>query len=423
MYNNKFNINVKNIYEELNINTYLTTWFKRICDRLELKEEVDYVIKYPFEDAKFYRATVFVNEETKRLIYKLYKKDYLLNNIKEKAIIDQPIQDMIEEDKKTNKIKELNKDNKLLKTEVIKMNEVISNMYESMLSQNEINKLNNTNYTIVEKDDTYITPVLCLADIHYGQVVKKSYVYGYNEYNSDICEKRLNYCVDKFIHHYKDMQNYKIKEIVIYFGGDDIANDMHGQPIDKTIPEMIIGISRIYIQILNKIKQNFKNTKLNIVFVSSNHNRINADYEYTPNFNCITNSYTYLIMNNIINAGFELLWDDSGSYFMNVNGKRILFEHGHNIKINTNSHNSIITALNKKNKQFLSLDKNEFDLLLLCHYHAPYITDKVIICSSLVGMDNYSKSLNLPAYKPGVTTFSISDKGELTNYKVITTDI
>lgn len=415
------NIDIKEIYNNLGHKTHITTWFYRLANKLNLKENIDYQIK--FTTNKFYRAKIFVSINTANKIYTHFNYTKPSTLIKHTDIVNTTINEMIKEDKKNIKIKELSKDNKILKDEVNRVNTILNTMYSSMIDLNELNKLNNKDKHINIKDDTYITPFLCLADLHYGQVVKKSYVYGYNEYNSDICEQRLNDCVNKFIHHYKYMQNYKIKEIVIYFGGDDISNNMHGQPIDKTVPEMIIGISKIYIEILNRIKQNFKNIPLKLVFVSSNHNRLNANYEYSPNFNCITNSYTYLIMNNLINAGYDLLWDDSGSYYLNIDGKRILMEHGHNIKLNTNSHNSIMTALNKKNKQFLSLDKDQFDLLLLCHYHSPYITDKVIICCSLVGMDNYSKSLNLPAYKPGLTSFSINNNGELTNYKIITTDI
>lgn len=456
----------KLLYNELGIKVYYTTSWLRIQKRYKLVEGIDFIlvdndilldynvfehIKNTYSKSKKLKEHSYLIEEqiqehrndldfieeklednklklkikelTKRLIYKLYKKEYLLNNIKENNIIEQPIQDMIEEDKKTNKIKELNKDNKLLKTEVIKMNEVISNMYGSMLSQNEINKLNNTDYTINKKYNNHITPVFVYADLHYSQVIKKSHVYGYNEYNSDICERRVIDCTKQFIDHYtNDIKTYKDR-IIIAVLSDSINNEHHDSDNDKSIPEQIIGVSKLYIKCFNMIKNAFPNTKIDVIFTSSNHDRINMQYSKTPIKDCITNSYTYLIMNNIINAGYTIKWEDEGDWLENIYGNNVLFTHGHNFKINTKNHNSIINQLNKMNKQFMSCDKNGISLICCAHYHADVLTDKFIISCSPVGADPYAKSLGLPFYKPGLTSFAYNSNGEFCNYIVFRSNV
>ena len=418
--NNDFNINIKDIYEELNVNTYLTTWFKRTCDRLELKEEIDYVIKYPFEDAKFYRATVFINDETKRLIYKLYKKEHLLNNIKENNVINKPVntfEDKIEESRLKLKNKELTKDNKELLEELERMNDFMDKYKDSFNIQPKQIKTRK----VFERDE-YITPVLTMSDWHIGSIIQPSYVNGINKYNLEIATNRITYATEKFINHYKNMQNYEIDKIVVCCLGDLIQGELHGTTIEFGVPRQVIEAYNILSYQLKLIKEAFQDKEIEIYFVSGNHSyhRTN-EHRYGKNFDVFYNSYESIIAHNLINEGYTVYTSEYNELVANINGLRLLIIHGNEHKVNINNKNSIYNNLDKKKKQFMDFNNDYFDVCLQGHLHQAYYSDTLIIADAPVGLDSYaSKNLNINNGKgPGVTTFCITDTGEISNYKVI----
>lgn len=409
------------LYKELGIKVYYTTSWIRIQKRYNLVEGIDFIVK---DNDILLNDNVFEHiKNTYSKSKKLKEHTYLnKNQIQEQKENLNYIEEKIEDNKLKLKLKDLTKENSLLLNQIDKLNEFKNTFYSSLLEKNDLNRIRN--YKSVEhREHDNIKTCLFITDVHYSYVIKPSHVFDYNEYNSKIAEERLHDCVDKFIDYYKNKQLYNVEEIIVGFLGDDINNFHRGVLNDKSIPEQIIGVSKLYIQILDKIKFNFPNTKLTIVFTHSNHNRINMDYEPSPQINCISNSYTYLIMNNIINAGYDILWDDCGSYLIEINGIRFLFDHGHFLKIGKNRYSGLQNAITKLNKQMGSIKRDYFDYLIIGHYHSPTIVENGIVCSSLVGIDSYSRSLNLPAYKPGITTFSISNSGDICNYRVITTDI
>lgn len=408
------------LYNELGIKVYYTTSWLRIQKRYDLQEGIDYVLK---------NNDILLNDNVFEHILNTYSKSRKLkdctylntNQLKNNKENLNYIEEKIEDNKLKLKIKELTKENSILLEELDKLNEFKNIFYSSLLEKNDLNRIRN--YKSIEHRDKSITPVFIYADLHYSQVIKKSHVYGYNEYNSDICERRVIDCTEQFINYYtNDIKTYKDR-IIIAVLSDSINNEHHDSDNDKSIPEQIIGVSKLYIKCFNMIKNAFPNTKIDAIFTSSNHDRINMQYSKTPIKDCITNSYTYLIMNNIINAGYVIKWEDEGDWLENIYGNNVLFTHGHNFKINTKNHNSIINQLNKMNKQFMSCDKNGISLICCAHYHADVLTDKFIISCSPVGADPYAKSLGLPFYKPGLTSFAYNSNGEFCNYIVFRSNV
>lgn len=360
-----------------------------------------------------------IQEQSYTDIMKLYRihrcniEDIIDNNEDIIECID--VVNIIDDDKKSKTIYELKNNNKVLLEEVKRLSKSIELIYKTTLSLNE---KNNIQYTPIQHKDKSITPIMVYTDLHYGEVIKRSHTYGYNEYNSYICEQRVIDCTKQFIDYYTNDIKTKKDRIIIACLSDSINNEHHDSVNDKSIPEQIIGVSKLYIQCFTMIKEAFPGVHIDIIFTSSNHDRIDMDHKKSPITECITNSYTFLIIHNLINAGFHIKFEDEGDWLEKVYDKRIFFTHGHTLKINTKNHNSIINNINKVNKQFMSYDKDGVDIVLCGHYHADVLTDKFIICCSPVGADPYARSLSLPCYKPGLTSLCIDNNNELCNYKV-----
>lgn len=456
-------IDIKEIYNDLGHKTHITTWFYRLADKLKLKENIDYEIKYTTN--KFYRAKIYVSVSAANKIYTHFNFDKQINTYKfhhsyinfntfgstpnpkltDDTIIydnhgksinidtnthinhsttNKIINEMIEEDKKNIKIKELSKDNKLLKEEVNRMNNILNNMYSSMIDLNELNKLNNKDKHINIKDTDDIIPCIMFSDLHYGKIVTKSYVFGKNEYNMEIADIRLQKAISLFIDYYKNKLNYKYKEIIIVLGGDSIESSLHITESNVPIVEQVLSASNSIIKALNTIKQAFPNTHLRIVGVVGNHGRqISPNTgKYMPTFNILKSSYEYLIFNNIINAGYHIEVDDTNEVLFKVFDTNVLLLHGYEVKLSTKNPNSIMNSLRNKFKQFTSFSENTPDIFLLNHFHKPFnFDDKVIIGGSIVGYDDYSKSLGFEYYHPCMTTFCFcnSKNSKIMHYKLL----
>lgn len=408
-------INIIKLYNELNINVYYTTWIKRIINRYNLVDGIDI----------FYKDNgVYISDVTYEYIKNTYSKTRKLkefsyiksNDIFEevkKNNIEQYILEQIEDNDNKDKLKELKKENKKLLDTVKQLSEFKQVFNDTLFKYNYIQK-NNKVYT-----NEYVSPVLVLTDLHIGELINKSWVYNQNVYNTDIAERRIEYAVDKFINHYKNMQNYEIKDIHIVLLGDLIHNSMHESPIDIPVAEQIIKASTIILNQLNKIKNAFKNIEIYTYGVCGNHGRESANFKYMPHHNILSSSYENIIFYHIKNNGFNIITDESNEIITNINGLNLLMIHGDQLKLNLKSSNSIFNQLSKKNKQFLSMDTNSFDVVLMGHLHVPFYSDNIIIGGSPVGLCPYAKYLNLPKTDACITTFCIDSNSNICNYKTI----
>lgn len=402
--------NIVNLYTELNVGVYYTTWIKRIINRYDLEEGIDIFYK---DDGVYLTDNVYEHiKNTYSKSKKLKEHRYVLDTINIENNFNE-LNDIVVESKQNKKIKDLNKQIKILSTAV-----------DSLSNFKQIFNDTLFDYTYKPKakkifNNEYISPVLVLTDLHIGQLIQKSWVYNQNVYNTDIAEARIEYAVDKFINHYKNMQNYEIKDIHVMLLGDLIHNSMHESPIDIPVAEQIIRASTIILNQLNKIKNAFKNIEIYVYGVCGNHGRESANFKYMPHHNILSSSYENIIFYHIKNNGFDIITDESNEIITDINGCRLLLIHGDQLKVNLKSPNSIFNQLSKKNKQFLSMDTDSFDIVLMGHLHGGYISDNLIIGSSPVGICPYSKSLNLEKTDAAITSFCIDSNGSISNYKQI----
>lgn len=416
---------IKELLKELNIKVYHTTATKRLMNRYNLDIQIDNNGEIYISDKEYIRL---LNEytpyksKTQIANYNNNKKHNNNNNhIKYNKVYNQELEDTINDTRVGKRNSDLNKKNKLLLEEVELLRKQMKLINECTINKNDNNRIKYNHFNSNNnkfKSERSITPVFIYTDLHYGEIIKRSHVYGYNEYNSDICEQRVIDCTNQFIDYYtNDIKTHKDR-IIIAVLSDSINNEHHDSDNDMSIPLQIVNVSKLYAKCFNMIKEAFPDTQIDIIFTSSNHDRIDMNHTKSPLKDTITNSYTYLIINNLINCGFHINWEDEGDWVEDIYGKNVLFTHGHMLKVNTKNHNSIINQYNKINKQFMSLDKEGFSMIVQGHLHADLLTDKYIVCCSPVGADSYARSLGLPFYKPGLTSFAYDSNGEFCNYLV-----
>jgi len=73
-----------------------------------------------------------------------------------------------------------------------------------------------------------ITAVLQLTDLHYGEVIEKDEVDGFNEFNPDIAERRLQQLGHRVLHQVETMRaGYNVQNLHILGTADFISGDIH----------------------------------------------------------------------------------------------------------------------------------------------------------------------------------------------------
>lgn len=403
----------KLLYKELGIKVYYTTSWLRIQKRYKLVEGIDFIL---VDNDILLDYNVF---EHIKNTYSKSKK--LKEQIQEHRNNSDFIEEKLEDNKLKLKNRELTKENSILLEEVSNKQILLDVINSTMLRKNDLNKTFNP-YTF---DDNDIVPCIMLSDLHWGKVIRKSYVFGTNEYNMDISDNRLEKAVNKFINFYKNKLNYDYKEIIVVLGGDLIENDLgHHNEQDGTVVEQILRSSQAIIKALNTIKNTFINSKIRVIGVVGNHGRqiSPSSGKYMPTYNILKSSYEYLIFNNIISAGYHIEMDDTNEVLFEVMGIKVALLHGYEVKLNTKSPNSIMNSLRNKYKQFTSFSENHPDIFLLNHYHKPFnFDDKLIIGGSIVGFDDYSKSLGFEYFHPCLTSFAFNNRknSKISHYHLI----
>lgn len=249
-------------------------------------------------------------------------------------------------------------------------------------------------------------PVLFGSDWHWGEVVKPSEIGGVNEYNLDIARARLVTLIDTTIDLLTNhMVNPKYPGIVFALGGDMVSGNIHEELSETNdapiMPVVLDLVDHLYIAI-NRLKEVFG--RVFLPCVAGNHGRSTKKIR-AKEFNF--NSYDWLIYQQLD----RLFADDPDVIFyipdgtdalVNIAGHKYLFTHGNQFR---SFGDSMIGALgpvvrgdHKKRGRNAQVGQ-EYDTLVLGHFHQLMQMKRVIMNGSLIGYNEYAYTNNF-GYEP-----------------------
>lgn len=223
--------------------------------------------------------------------------------------------------------------------------------------------------------------VLGLSDLHLGIEFENSY----NSYNVGIAKQRMTTIAEQVI---KYCKLYNVKRLTVLNLGDMISGLIHEtlrleQEMDVT--EQIAMASRMIAELLNQLQQ----AAPEVIYrsVVDNHSRATADKNQhieKENFNKIVDllvesSFTYA-KTNITFPKDNL--DDGVGMFKLLNGKNMMFTHGHQDKKST-----VV-------QDMVGLTREWVDYIFMAHYHNgsehTFQNAKLYVNGSIVGTDTYA---------------------------------
>ena len=254
-------------------------------------------------------------------------------------------------------------------------------------------------------------PMTIWSDIHYGEVVFKSQVGGVNEFNRTIAKQRVKRLAettcDLAFHH---MGNAKLSYpgIVVCLGGDMLGGDIHeelAKTNDRTTQQSIEDLIDLIGAGLETMATQFG--KVFVPCVVGNHGRSTKkmqmkDRVFTSHE---WNVYCALARHFRKSKNVQFYIPESADAHFKVYGTRYMLTHGDSLGVKGGD--GIIGALGPIMRGALKTHRSEsqvdqeFDMMVMGHWHQALWLPTAIVNNSLKGYDEYAKlQLRAPYSRP-----------------------
>ena len=265
-------------------------------------------------------------------------------------------------------------------------------------------------------------PTLFLSDLHQGEVVEAEKVFGANEFNSKISERRIKHVVDSAINlTYGILKDPKFPGIVLALGGDNVTGTIHEEIVvgsDRAIMSQTLDIADILHACILKLRKHYG--KVFVVGVAGNHGRTTRKPSFKfyaeTNFDWLVYQMLERYFQAEIAAGqIVFLTPAAQDVTFVVANRRFRLSHGDQFR----GGDGIIGPLgpitrgnNKKRSMALSLptEGEQYDTLMVGHFHQLYQSHKLIINGSTKGFDEYALANNFEYEPPQQALFLTHDQ-------------
>lgn len=261
--------------------------------------------------------------------------------------------------------------------------------------------------------DNEATAVVLASDWHLEQRVDSSKIIYPNEYNLQIAEKRAKQFFQATVVLLKEAeQNVKIKNLVLWLGGDFITGNIHTENLKvcQLGPAQAICFARDLL--ISGIEFLLKETNVDITipFNHGNHARITDKVWKSTEED---NSLEYILYDDIAyhfknERRIKMVAPTGSVATVEIYGLKIGFVHGHHgFRYLDGVGGLYIPARKYIMRKFR---KANYYLICMGHHHQ-YLQDTMFLCNgSMIGYDQYADSCGFDYSVPTQTFFLIEEK-------------
>lgn len=261
----------------------------------------------------------------------------------------------------------------------------------------------------------HVVAVAPFSDVHAGKVVTLEETFGLNEYNIDICEKRLNCYFNSLVKLITQHEQNTIVDKLIFAPIGDLIdgyiNEEQMMQNELSSIEATIWMKDRLIAGIEFLLSKLDVPLIEIPFVTGNHSR-NTDKMY---FSKVTEtSYETIIADALIkhfehNERVKIHFNKSNIVFIeDVFGKTLRFEHGHSIKFGGGIGGVTVPIIKAIAKDQVA---KKYDWLIIGHFHQQFDGGRFIINGSIIGYDKYAIDHHFEYEEPKQAFFLIDDEG------------
>jgi len=270
-----------------------------------------------------------------------------------------------------------------------------------------------TSAVIEPRESTHTSEAVAVAvatDWHVGSVVKPEQVNGLNKFDVSIAKKRIKMFFERVVRMtFKERQDIRIKDLVLFLGGDLIDGALHldtimSNEIAEPIAQAVVCQQQIEAG-LNFLLEYGKFKKITVVCADGNHGRVTAKQHFNSRQG---NAVAYFMYYTLAKRFPQINWviAEGLHTYVKVYDHVIRFHHGDTIAFG--GVNGPYTYLNRRIYQWDQAHRATYSVQ--GHLHMYTIgTRRWLINGSLIGYSPYAIGLG-GEYQPPIQSFLLMDK-------------
>jgi hypothetical protein len=240
------------------------------------------------------------------------------------------------------------------------------------------------------------TPLVLASDWHIEEEVRPEQVAGRNRYNLEISKQRMERffaAVRWALEHQR--QVFKIRDLVLWLGGDLITNYLHDDNIETNLLSPVEAVAYAHASVSDGIRFLLEDTELARVVIpcnDGNHGRLTDQIRSASR---IENSIEWLLYYQLQREfrnepRVKFLLPTSAFTFYDLYGRTVRFTHGDRFKY-SGGIGGITIPLIKALARWDSVRRA--DLTCLGHWHQRICFPDVMVNGSLIGFNSYALDL------------------------------
>lgn len=275
-----------------------------------------------------------------------------------------------------------------------------------------------------------IAAVFKISDWHIGAVTNSWETEGFGQFNWTLAQERVQHMAQKFLGWIEThRKSFKINKLYILSEGDMISGNIHYE-LDVTnefpVPVQVVNAGSLLAQFVATLAPHFKEIHFSQINID-NHSRLTKKLQFAEGGE---NSFGYIV-HALANAKLEkhgninLLPAGGIRQIVDVNGIKILTEHGHEIKAflgipfygmerlkGKEASKRMQAMLEQERTNFISSLKKDigFDYMSIAHWHVPsIISGNIFVNGCLPGTTEYDHAYGRSS-KPSQVSFLVHPK-------------
>ena len=249
-------------------------------------------------------------------------------------------------------------------------------------------------------------PVLSLGDVHFGEVVDPAQVNGINRFDTAVANTRLRLFAEKAIHLCRRHIGLSTpRGAVLCLLGDFFSGEIHRELAETnqiSVPQALLELEGILCWIIQELVKAFG--RLHVVAVAGNHGRLD---EKPRAKDAVFRNWDWLLychLERYLSPDRRITWNVSSSLdaHLRVYGTRFLVTHGDQFRGGSGIQSGLspwFIGDYKKRKQQRALGQ-DYDYLLMGHWHQLAAISSIIVNGSVKGFDEYALKGHFPFEPP-----------------------
>lgn len=263
-------------------------------------------------------------------------------------------------------------------------------------------------------------PILFGSDWHWGEVIKPSEIGGVNEYNLEIAQKRLHTLIETTI---SLLTSHMVKPdypgIVFALGGDMVSGNIHEELCetnDTPIMPVVLDLIDRLIVAIKRLKQVFG--RVFLPCVAGNHGRFHKKKRAKESNYSSFDWLIYQSLDRHFQDDPDIIFfiPDGPDALVSVYGYRYLFTHGDQFRGGDGMIGALgpITRGDHKKRSRNAQIKQEYDTMVIGHFHQLIQQRRIIVNGSLCGYNEYAHINNFGYEPPQQALWIVNQKHGVT---------